>query len=1147
MARSWGSWSATSSTGARYRVGIDYTVSGTKVTVSQYVFESAYSINKNVTLKRTGGLSGSYSVRVNTSGGVVGMGHGGSVTGKRGGSVTIGGRVTNILHGLTCSVSVRVDIPALAPSTPGAPTVSNVTSSSARLTWNEPNNNGAAIDQYGYRAERGGTFIDGGFTTSRSATVYGLQPNTRYGARVRARNSVGWSSFSSFRYFTTSIVRPNSPTNLSATRVNDERVTLSWTRHDTSGGPYARQRIRRRVNGGAWHNLASVSAGATSYTDDTTSYANRYEYAVRAENSAGNSSFTYSNQVYMRPRGPVGTITAQKTSNNNILVSWPASSSDYTTGYKIYESSNGGPETHIGSTSSTSWTHLDPDPSVTHAYRISSTYGSLEGNKSEWSNTVQLQAPPLAPTLISPEDGAVLPRTESLDLIWQHNPVDTTDQTEYEVAYRVGEDEPVIFSGTTEQSHTVAASGLSGSIRWNARTRGADPNWSPWAPANTFLLASVPSVVIQEPSTDTLAAAHVAVEWSYADDDGYAQATWQAELLDDEGQLLEQASGHGAATFSHAFEARLSDATEYTIRVRARSGAGLWSDWDEVYFTTDFPLPATIEPSLEWDRATGAVSVTLATEPLHDNLYAWTGDPDASPSTWTRDGEVVATNLIPNSRGRDTSGTVVVRENLYNPANLAGWSVTTTGTILQGSYDGYAFPVTPGEVYSFRRTLPLSSRFRFGFTDVTPADGVQTFDGSWDGAHDTDEVVNGVVVPANATHMVLYLSNTQTGDVPLLIEKVSVAGEYFDGDASPDPDLTPVWTGTAGASTSQLTAPKPVGWDAALGSVVYYSASHDAVAAYRPDSEGVNLAWYSMDIAEGDTGTLVMEAMTPQAGEVFVQSLVGAVDPVAYQASPGEWATQRAGWGPTTGDLTGAMQIYSQDVTTLYVRAASIDGTDSYTGPWFDGHKADAAAPDAVDVERKDQDGDWVLIGSGLDPETSITDNTPRLFGEIAYRVISRTTLPSESVGPEVTIEWRPRRDDPSVFVNGGDGLSVVCTGDGGGLNTQPSVEQTSVRFAGQSTPTAIFGVGTELELTWSGAIHHGISTTSTREQWIELLQRFSIVCFRDIIGRKTFGIMALAFSQRRSIETIELTITQVRYVEGVDRVPTAELVPEEA
>lgn len=46
MPRYWGSWTATSSTGARYRLGMDWSRSGTRVTVDQYVFEAAYSIYK---------------------------------------------------------------------------------------------------------------------------------------------------------------------------------------------------------------------------------------------------------------------------------------------------------------------------------------------------------------------------------------------------------------------------------------------------------------------------------------------------------------------------------------------------------------------------------------------------------------------------------------------------------------------------------------------------------------------------------------------------------------------------------------------------------------------------------------------------------------------------------------------------------------------------------------------------------------------------------------------------------------------------------------------------------------------------------------------------------------------------------------------
>lgn len=1036
MPRTWGSWSATSTSGARYRVGLDWSRSGTRVTVSQYVFESAFSIRKGVTLRRTGSLSGTYSEYVGTSGGVVSLGRGGSATGSRGGSVVVGGSVTNILHGLTCSVSVRVSIPALPPSTVGRPNRNVQGSDRVYVSWLQPSTNGSAIDRYHVRVERGGSLVQGTNTggNDRNHTFTRLDANTRFGVRVRARNSAGWGGWSSFGYFTTDMVRPNTQTNLSANRVNDNRVTLSWTRRSTSGGPYSRQRIRRRVNGGTWQNLAAVSAGATSYTDNTTGYSNRYEYAIRAENSAGNSSFAYSNQVYMRPRGPVGTITAQKTSSNNIRVSWPASSSDYTAGYRIYGSADGGSFSLLGSTSSTSWTHLDPDPSVTHTYQISATRGSLEGNRSLSSNTVQLQAPPLAPTLLDPGDGETLSNVEDVTFSWRHNPVDTTDQTEYELAYRIDGGEVTVLSGTTAQSRTIPALEYSAEITWNVRTRGDDPAFGPWVAANTFSLASIPVAVITSPSEDDLNAAHVSVEWEYSNDDAADQVMWQVELLS-EGSLIEQnADSTVGSTFT--FDARLEDATEYTIRVRVRASTGMWSDWDSVVFTTDFPLPVTITPELEWDRSVGAVMVTLATEELESFAHDWTGEPGSSTST--REGlSGSLTNLITNPRGRTTPGTVVVRS-----------------------------------------------------------------------------------------------------DVP-----VDEAMLYDDPTTSPDTDLSVVWAGVPGESVADLTAPAPVGFSAFSGSVVYYSTTHDAVAVYRPTTIS-SAATTVLTATAGDSGTLVVDYLDISGSPQFIRVSGAVSDGRIFQGSaePGEWTAFHLGFNATGGDVTLEAQNRSGAGSTVYTRWAVIDGTDAYEGPWWDGDTPDQAVPDAVDVERRDAGGEWVMIGSGLDPYTSIIDPTPRL-GEVEYRVVSRTALPSESVGPVVMIEWDRRRSDPSVFVSGGEAMEVVCTAQGGSRSNTPAIEQSSVRFAGQSRPTAVFGAGEEHEVAFTGKIvHTSDHSLSLREDWEELLRQFSIVCYRDALGVKVYGLLSVEFSLDGVVEQVSLRVQQMRYIEGVERVADADL-----
>src|SRR5699024_950500 len=93
-----------------------------------------------------------------------------------------------------------------------------------------------------------------------------------------------------------------------------------------------------------------------------------------------------------------------------------------------------------------------------------------------------------------------------------------------------------------------------------------------------------------------------------------------------------------------------------------------------------------------------------------------------------------------------------------------------------------------------------------------------------------------------------------------------------------------------------------------------------------------------------------------------------------------------------------------------------------------DDSDATEQAPDSVDVQRDDGDG-WITIAVDLDPETSMVDYTPRL-GEVRYRTISRTELPTARTGPETVIEWEHGHADP-IYVNGGPGFETVATAIG--------------------------------------------------------------------------------------------------------------------
>lgn len=74
--------------------------------------------------------------------------------------------------------------------------------------------------------------------------------------------------------------------------------------------------------------------------------------------------------------------------------------------------------------------------------------------------------------------------------------------------------------------------------------------------------------------------------------------------------IVQQRTGwHTAFT-----EVAVEDGETYTVRVRAQSVYGLWSEWDSATFTVDLLPPAPVQVNLSYDRNSGAMVISLTAQ-----------------------------------------------------------------------------------------------------------------------------------------------------------------------------------------------------------------------------------------------------------------------------------------------------------------------------------------------------------------------------------------------------------------------------------------------------------------------------------------------------------------------------------------------------
>ncbi|WP_333811094.1 fibronectin type III domain-containing protein [Timonella senegalensis] len=1091
------------------------------------------------------------------------------------------------------SGSAKLDRIPQPPAKPSTPSVSSVKSSSFKATLGSaPSTNGASITGYVFQISTASDFTAGLSTISTgastlSATFTGLAANTDYWVRVKAASGAGDSAYSSGRAVTTTPNAPAAPTSPTVTRVSDTTQNVGWSRAATSAAPYVNQYVERRDNvATAWIRASGALTGtATGFTDTTTVANRRYDYRVVAENAGGTGTSSVVS-INTTPAAPTG-VTAVKV-GATIEVSWTLQATQAgITAHEVWDKPAGGVGVLVATVAgtATAWTDATPDTSKTHQYYVIAKAGALASAASTPSNVVQLLAPPLAPSRVGPT-GAV-DRAKAVLFAWKHEAVDTTAQSAYELQYRVNGGSWVVLTGTTAQTRSVTALGVSGTVEWQVRTKGQHATFGPWSAVWTFTLASQPTVLVSTPS-GVYGSSRLTVVWAYANVDASGQASFEAELRRD-GALLESRTGSSGAG-SAAFISSLADRVGYSVRVRVRSGSGLWSDWASVDFTTAFPLPVSVTPIPEWDVDTGSVSLTF-TLPDTPETYAWTGAPHASTSTKTKDG-VTLTNLAPNGSFEGVNGTVEVRQNLHRDplaTSLSYWGKANEAeTILLGNGEAlttcHAGNVDSGLSLNAGTTLEANGVYTMSadveaLVDMTVRISVQ-------GAGISGNPVNSspslafiagekrrvsFTFTANAAGgsvNIYILRRTSSGNEKWktskpLIEKSAMMRDYFDGSYSPDSDLVASWSGSVSGSSSRLVAitmhqVSPGSSRTRVVQSKQWAAQGESSARIIPfeldsgptsrdtfASPGGDTGGWRLGMEAGKTYTTVAYCRLtgPQSG-----SLHGDARKIVmyWKAPTGNYLNMGSTPAPNEAGVHLVRHIFTvpADSTEAFIRlynGASYGGGDVWWDPFtiaegvhpdlmpWTGDTQSTTDVETITVQRQIGDGTWVTIASDIQPDSAITDPLPSLDGTTYYRALSKSA-DTDAPGPEIQAVWERPLGGTHFYLNAGDGFLTVAHAPGHQTDDQLTIEQSSHQFAGRPDPVVFYGEHETYTVPFTGPL---IDTATPRQTWLQLLRERGIVCYRDSLGRRVFGTLTLQLPTAAGLTTVQGSITQADYTEG--------------
>lgn len=435
----------------------------------------------------------------------------------------------------------------------------------------------------------------------------------------------------------------------------------------------------------------------------------------------------------------------------------------------------------------------------------------------------------------------------------------------------------------------------------------------------------------------------------------------------------------------------------------------------------------------------------------------------------------VTTNLATNPSFETTSGTVEVWRNLVlNPSfenSTTGWggsgatlerttsihhgsgiasaqvtpnsTSTHSGDIRGGNLTTFPWGTEPGKTYTFSAwvyTPEVYTTFNTAYTSrqkrillfyslngTTP---VEAFGPQGTNTVGWQRISHTFTIPEDASGVILGVGcagsptdpNFRTYVDEVLLMEGGVGVPYFDGNTSPDPDLTPSWTGAVNNSESVLTGLMPSNVvQPYTGQGITYLTSDSPVAGVKAlrclilyqDVVGVPIVGFVP--TQGTTYTVLarLRASRPLQVSMRISGTRGETftlgeewTPVVFTAVAG--APNAYGTGPYLAEYAGHRFGDYVDVDTVLITEGE------YTGPYFDGNTISTdtsiffwnGTPDASTSTMRrlgnNSGANKFILGGG----TSGMKFVPNTFNRVGYSAVVGKGLESAGVQLKEVGSW---------------------------------------------------------------------------------------------------------------------------------------------